>query len=59
VILLWQVGWIDCLVLAYSGNFLNFILMRLFFCMADSNSGLADSESNQQTIAAQRTTAQK
>jgi hypothetical protein len=48
-VLLWQVGWINCLVLAYLGDFWNFDLMFLclvhlilFFGMVNSKSGLAD-----------------
>jgi hypothetical protein len=49
VVLLWQVGWIDCLVLAYLGDFLNLDLMFLclmhlilFFGMANLKSSSAE-----------------
>jgi hypothetical protein len=49
VVLLWQVGWIDCLVSAYLGDILNLDLMFLclvhlilFFGMANLKFGLAD-----------------
>jgi hypothetical protein len=49
VVLLWQVGWIDCLVLAYLGDFLNLDLvflclmhLILFFGMANLKSSSAE-----------------